>query len=239
MGHLLGGSMVGLMVTSSKKAYATHWVTQVCCTQSPCPCGRPLLTYISAGDKQTLKDRSGSVAVGSLDPKGNQSWMFIGRTDAEAEAPILWPPDAKNWLIGKDPDAGKDWRQDEKGTTEDEMVGWHHRLDGHEFEQTPEDNEGQGGLACCSPGGRKGSDTTWWPNHSIEDFKDQGSRVKEFLLLWRTSRSQLLGLFLWFVLYFFEKLRQSPDCQEHPSGKSVISGIWRDKSSWQDRNWFI
>ena len=67
-------------------------------------------------------------------PKGNQSWIFIGRTDAEAEAPVLWPPDAKNWLTGKDPDAGKDWRQEEKGTTEDEMVGWHHLLDGHEFE---------------------------------------------------------------------------------------------------------
>ena len=69
-----------------------------------------------------------------VNPKGNQSWIFIGRTDAEAETPILWPPDAKNWLIGKAPDAGKDWRWEEKGTTEDEMVGWHHRLNGHEFE---------------------------------------------------------------------------------------------------------
>ena len=67
-------------------------------------------------------------------PKRKQSWIFIGRTDAEAETPILWPPDAKNWLIGKDPDAGKDWRREEKGTIEDEMVGWHHRRDGHEFE---------------------------------------------------------------------------------------------------------
>ena len=71
-------------------------------------------------------------------PKGNQSWIFIERTDAEAETPILWPPDAKNWLTGKDPDAGKDWRREEKGTTEDEMVGWHHRLDGHEFKQALE-----------------------------------------------------------------------------------------------------
>ena len=69
-----------------------------------------------------------------VNSKGDQSWIFIGRTDAEAEAPVLWPPDAKNWLIGKDPDAGKDWRQEEKGVTEDEMVGWHHQLDGHEFE---------------------------------------------------------------------------------------------------------
>ena len=76
-------------------------------------------------------------------PKGNQSWIFIGRTDAEAETPVLWPPDAKNWLTGKDPDAGKDWRW-EKGTTEDEMVGWHHWLDGHEFEQASGVGDGQG-----------------------------------------------------------------------------------------------
>ena len=73
-----------------------------------------------------------------VNPKGNQSWIFIGRTDAEAEAPVLWPPDAKNWLIEKDPDAGKDWRQEEKGMIDDEMVGWHHWLNGHEFEQAPE-----------------------------------------------------------------------------------------------------
>ena len=84
-------------------------------------------------------------------PKGDQSWIFIGRTDAEAETPILWPPDVKNWLIGKDPDAGKDWRQDEKGTTEDEMVVWHHWLDGCEFEQALGVGDGQGSLACCSP----------------------------------------------------------------------------------------
>ena len=86
--------------------------------------------------------------------KGNQPWIFTGRADAEAEAPILWPPDVKNWLIGKDPDAGKDWRQEEKETTEDELVGWHHRLDGHEFEQVPGAGDGQGSLACCSPWGR-------------------------------------------------------------------------------------
>ena len=84
-------------------------------------------------------------------PKGNQSWIFIGRTDAEAETPVLWPPDVKNWLIGKDPDAEKDWRQEEKGTTEDETVGWRHQLNGHEFEQAPGDGKGQGSLVCCSP----------------------------------------------------------------------------------------
>ena len=86
--------------------------------------------------------------------------MFIGRSDAEAETPTLWPPDAKNWLTGKDPDAGKDGRQEEKWTIEDEMVGWHHRLDGHETEQAPGVGDGQGGLACWSPWGHKELDTT-------------------------------------------------------------------------------
>ena len=85
----------------------------------------------------------------AVNPKGNQSWIFIGRTDAEAEAPILWPPDAKNWLIRKDPNSGKDWRQEKKGTIEDEMVGWHHWLDGHEFEQPLGVGDGQGILLCC------------------------------------------------------------------------------------------
>ena len=90
-------------------------------------------------------------------PKGNQSWILIGRTDAEA--PIIWPPDEKNWHIGKDPDAEKDWRQEEKGTTEDVMVGWHHQLSGHEFKQALGVGDGQGSLACCSPWGHKELDT--------------------------------------------------------------------------------
>ena len=88
------------------------------------------------------------------------SWIFIGQTDANAETAILWPPDAKNWLTGKDSDAGKDWRQEKKGMTEDEMVGWHHWPNGHEFEQAPGVGDGQGSLACCSPWGGKESDTT-------------------------------------------------------------------------------
>ena len=96
--------------------------------------------------------------------KGNQSWIFIGSIDAEAETPIFWPPDAKNGLIGKDPDAGKDWGQEEMGMTEDEMVGWHHRHNGHGFGWTLGVGDGQGGLACCSPLGHKGLDTTEWLN---------------------------------------------------------------------------
>ena len=90
--------------------------------------------------EKILESPLDSKEIKPVNPKGNQPWIFIGRTDAEAETPVLWPPDAKNWLIGKDPDAGNDWRQ-EKGMTEDEMVGWHHRLNGHEFEQAPGDRE--------------------------------------------------------------------------------------------------
>ena len=101
-----------------------------------------------------------------VNPKGNQSWIFIGRTDAEAEISILWPPDAKSWLNGKDPDAGKDWGWEEKGMTEDERVGWHHQLNRHGFGWTPGDGDGQGGLACCGSWGRKELDMTEWLNWS-------------------------------------------------------------------------
>ena len=98
--------------------------------------------------------------VKSLNLKGNKPWIFTERSDAEAEAPIIWPPDGKSQLIGKDPDAGKDWGPEMKGVTEDEMVGWHHWLNGHEFEQTQGDSEEQERLACCSPRGHKESDMT-------------------------------------------------------------------------------
>ena len=98
--------------------------------------------------EKTLESPLDSKEIQLVHPKRNQSWIFIGRTDAEAETPILWPPDAKSWLIGKDPDAGQDWRQEEKGTTEDEMVGWPHWLNGHEFEQAPGVDDGQESLAC-------------------------------------------------------------------------------------------
>ena len=109
--------------------------------------------------EKTLESPLDGKKTKSVNPKGNQSWIFIGRTDAEIETPILWPPDANNWLNWKDMEAGKYWRQEEKGTTE-EMVGWHHRLNGHEFEQTPRAGDGKGCLACCSPWALKESDTT-------------------------------------------------------------------------------
>ena len=110
--------------------------------------------------EKTLESPSVSKEIQPVHPKGNQPWMFIGRTDAEAETPILWPPDAKSWLIREDPDVGKDWGQEEKGVTEDELVGWHHRVKRYEFERTLGDSEGQGSLVCCSPWGGKESDTT-------------------------------------------------------------------------------
>ena len=118
------------------------------------------MRYLTVVLEKILESPLDCKEIQPVHPKGNQSWVFIGRTDAEAEAPILWPPDAKNWLIWKAPDAGKDWRQEEKGMTEDEMVGWHHRLDGHEFEWALGVGDGQGGLECCCPWGCKESDMT-------------------------------------------------------------------------------
>ena len=111
----------------------------------------------------------------TVNPKRNQSWIFFGRTDAKAEAPILWPLDTKSWFIRKYPNSGKDWKQEEKGTTEDEIVEWYHWLNGHEFEQDLEDGDGQGGLVCCSPWGLKESDMTEWLNNN------NSPRIKSFM----------------------------------------------------------
>ena len=117
--------------------------------------------------EKTLESPLDCKEIQQVHPKGNQSWIFIGKTDAEAEAPILWPPDVKNWLVRKDPEAGKGWRQEEKGMTENEMVRWHHQLNGHEFEQALGIGDGQGSLACCNPWGGKELDTTEWLNWTI------------------------------------------------------------------------
>ena len=110
--------------------------------------------------EKTLESPLDCKEIQPAHPEGNQSWVFIARTDTEAETPILWPPDTNSWLIWKDPDAGKDWRWEAKGMIEDEMVGWHHWLNGHEFEQAPGVGDGQGSLVCCSPWGCKESDIT-------------------------------------------------------------------------------
>ena len=147
--------------------------------------------------------------------KGNQSWIFIGRTDAEAEAPILWPVDVKNSLIGKDSDAEKDWSREEKGTTENEMVGWHHRLDGHEFEQALWAGDGQGGLMCWGQWGCKESDTTGWLNWTQQ--KDllyrTGNSAQCYLAAWTrgTLGGERICVFIWLrpVAVF---LKLSPHC---------------------------
>ena len=119
---------------------------------------------------KTLESPLNSKETQPVHLKGNQSWIFIGRTDAEGEAPILWPPDSKSWLIGKDPDAGKDWGQEEKGATEDEMVGWHHQLNGQKFEQTLGDGEAQGSLVCFSPWGLKELNMTERLNNKMDQL---------------------------------------------------------------------
>ena len=133
-------------------------ITSLYCLQSQV--GPKNQWFWTAVLEQTLESPLDCKAIQPVHPKGNQSWIFIGRTDAEAETPILWPPDAKSWLIGKDPDAKKDWGQEEKGTKEDEMVGWDHWLDGHEIEQALGVGDGPGSLACCSPWDHKELDTT-------------------------------------------------------------------------------
>ena len=116
--------------------------------------------------EKTLERPLDSKEIKPVNPKGNQFWIFIGRTDAEAETPVLWPPHAKSWLIGKDSDAGRDWEQEEKETTEDKMAGWHHWLYGRESGWIPGVGDGQEGLACCDAWGRKESDTTEWLNNN-------------------------------------------------------------------------
>ena len=155
--------------------------------------------------EKTLESPLDCKEIKLVNPKGNQSWILIGRTDAEAETSVLWPPDIKNWLTGKDPDAGKDWRWDEKGTTEDEMVGWHHWLHGHEFEQAPGVGDGQGGLVCCSPWGHKQLDMTEWlnwtcrQNNSPRDIYTLTHKICDYvLLLGKRTFQKWLGERFWY-----------------------------------------
>ena len=120
--------------------------------------------------EKTPESSLDSKEIKPLNLKGNQPQILIEKTDAESEALVFWSSDGNNWLIGKVPDAGTDWRQKEKRASEDEMAGWHHQRNGHELEQTPEDGEGQTGLACCSPWGRKESDTTEQLNWTDNDL---------------------------------------------------------------------
>ena len=152
--------------------------------------------------EKTLEGPLDFKEIKPVHPKGNQSWIFTGRTDAEAEAPILWPPDAKNWLIWKDPDSGKYWRKEEKRTTEDDMVGCHHQLNGHEFEQAPGAGDGQGSLACCRPWGHRELDKTEQLNWLTEViFLIQACRSSFSLNLYNIY--SLLLLFLKYINAFY------------------------------------
>ena len=167
--------------------------------------------------EKTLESPLDWKEVQPVHPKGDQSWVFIGRTDVEAETPILWLPDVKSWLIWKDSDAGRDWGQEEKGTTEDEMVGWYHRLNGHGFGWTPGVGDGWGGLACCSSWGHKESDTTeqlnWTDYYSNLSIKI--NTIKELILKEKWSDEHpnycwFLSVFLELpILSFFKKLKYS------------------------------
>ena len=149
--------------------------------------------------KEILKD------LQPVHPKGDQSWVFTGRTDVEAETPIVWPPHAKSWHIGKDPDAGRDWGQEEKERTEDKMARWHHRPDAHEFGWTPGVGDGQGGLECWNSWGHKELDTTEWLNWTVSN------RLKKHLLYW---------------IYILWSL----DAKSQPTGKDPDAGKdWRQE----------
>ena len=166
--------------------------------------------------EKTLESPLECKEIKPVNPKGNQSWMFIGRTDAEAESTILWSPDAKNWLFRKDSDAVKDWKQEEKGMIEDEMVGWHHWLDGHDFEQDPGVRDGQGSLEHCSPWGCKELDMAEWLNwtqlnclHQVTDgghlvsaiFFSHWKFVKVCYMLWNGFLCVLSHVWLFATLW--------------------------------------
>ena len=170
--------------------------------------------------EKTLESPLDCKEIKPVNPKGNQSWIFIGRTDAEA--PILWPPDVKSQLIGKGPDARKDWRQEEKGMTEDEMVGWNHWLNGHEFKQTPGDSAGQGSLECCSPWGCKESDTTEQLNNNNSILQ-----IRKFML-WKlkghhalSPRNWECGCSLCWKCPWKEVVRS-----ENALGRKLLEKVW-------------
>ena len=150
--------------------------------------------------KKTLKSPLDCKEIQPVHPKGDQSWVFIGRTVVDAETLIIWPPDAKSWLIGKDPDAGKDWGQEETGTTEDEMTGWHHRLDGHGFGWTPGVGDGQGGLVCCDSWGCKESDTELFSQVTeLNWYVINKLKQLYFLSIWLLQRLETLRFPVTFI----------------------------------------
>ena len=170
--------------------------------------------------EKTLESPLDCKEIQPVHPKGDQSWVFTGRTDVEAETPILWPPDVKNWLIWKDTDAGKDWGQEEKGMTEDKMVGWHHRLNGHGFGWTLGVGDGQGGLVCCGSWGHKESEMSERLNWT--DWQS-----------WTTPCVSYLCLCVWIKLSFEES---NEKICIHWDG--AMWGDWRGGGKVQEPQWF-
>ena len=177
--------------------------------------------------EKTLKSPLDCKEIKPVNPKGNQSWVFIGRTNAEAEAPTLWSPDEKNWLFGQDPDAGRDRRQEEKGTTKDEMVGWHHQPPGHEFEQVLGVADGQESLTCYSPWGSQRVEhnwatklTDWWNVSQLASWSEREGRIRN--LGWADANCclqngptnyQLNSRFVfssWCSLHYYEWMNKEP-----------------------------
>ena len=172
---------------------------------------------LNRGVEKALESPLDCEEIPPVNPKGNQSW--IGRTDAEAEAPIIWPLDAKNWLIGKDPDAEKDWRQEEKGTTEDEAVGWHHQLNGHEFEQTLGDDGGQ------KPGVLQSMGSQRVGHHWVTEQQQQ------YIFIISSSQNYFyrgnLGVSLLNLRYNCHLCSSAHSCHEKKvKGHSLKSGVW-------------
>ena len=164
------------------------WMWELGCKESWAPKNWWFWTVVS---EKTLEHPLDCKEIKPVNSKGNQSWIFMGMADVEAETPILWPPDVKNWLIWKVPDAGKDWRWEEKGTTKDETVGWHHRLDGQEPEKAQRVADGQGSLACCSPWGSKESDMTEQLNWTeLRWTLRVANQFSSFLDMWSSLTSQ-------------------------------------------------
>ena len=196
--------------------------------------------------EKTLESPLDCKEIQLVHSEGDPSWVFFGRTDAKAETPILWPPDAKSWLIGKDPDAGRDWGQEEKGTTEDEMAGWHHWPDGHEFEGTLGVGDGQGSLACYNLWGRKESDTTEWLNwtESFISFLFQETEA------WGRAGTFLKSFTKYLSMAYQWRLLRVHTFSLHPSSRVEVEVGWERldpnlqnimpddlRWSWCNNNW--
>ena len=165
------------------------WMWELDCEESWAPKNWCFWTVVL---EKTLESPLDCEEIQPVHSEGDQPWDFFGRNDAKAETPVLWPPHVKSWLIGKDSDAGRDWGQEEKGTTEDEMAGWHHQVDGCESEWITGVGDGQGGLACCDSWGRKESDTTEWLT-----WNEEISNVKLNLFVLSPTRTRLTCVPLW------------------------------------------